>query len=67
MIGVIVGSVAALMLIGVMVNAYITSRRLASVLQDVEEVLHADFKGLEEKIEAALTRIRAAESKLNRD
>jgi hypothetical protein len=67
MIGVIVGAVAVLVLIGVIVNAYITSRRLANVLADVEEVIHSDFKGLEEKIEAALTRIRIAETRSNRE
>jgi len=67
MIGVIVGSVAVLVLIGVMANAYVTSRRLANVLSDVEEIMHADFKALEEKVETALTRIRAAEAKANRE
>ena len=67
MIGVIVGSVAVLVLLGVMVNAYVTSRRLANVLSDVEEIIHADFKGLEEKIETALNRIRIAEAKSNRE
>ena len=67
MIGVIVGSVAVLVLLGVMVNAYVTSRRLANVLSDVEEIIHADFKSLEEKIETALNRIRIAEAKANRE
>jgi hypothetical protein len=67
MIGVIVGAVTLVVTIGVIVNAYITSRRLANVLSDVEEVLHADFKGLEEKIDTALTRIRIAEAKINRE
>ena len=67
MIGVIVGSVAVLVLLGVMVNAYVTSRRLANVLGDVEEIIHADFKSLEEKIETALNRIRIAEAKSNRE
>ena len=67
MIGVIVGSVAVLVLLGVMVNAYVTSRRLANVLSDVEEIIHADFKSLEEKIETALNRIRIAEAKSNRE
>jgi hypothetical protein len=66
-IGVTVGSVAVLVFLGVMVNAYVTSRRLANVLNDVEEILHADFKGLEEKIETALTKLRIAEAKSNRD
>jgi hypothetical protein len=67
MIGIIVGSVALLSLISIMVNAYITARRLANVLSDVEEVLHADFKALEEKVEAVLTRIRIAEARINRE
>ena len=67
MIGVIVGSVAVLVMIGVMLNAYVTSRRLANVLSDVEEVMHADFKALEEKIETVLTRKRAVEAKSNRE
>jgi hypothetical protein len=67
MIGIIVGSVAILTLIAIMVNAYITARRLANVLSDVEEVIHADFKALEEKVEEALTRIRIAEAKANRE
>ena len=66
-IGVTVGSVAVMVFIGVIINAYITSRRLANVLSDVEEVLHADFKGLEEKIESALTQIRISEAKANRE
>jgi hypothetical protein len=67
MIGVMVAAVAVVVMIGVMVNAYITTRRLSSVLSDVEEIIHADFKGLEEKIETALLKIRIAESKGNRD
>ena len=67
MIGVIVGSVAVLVFIGIMVNAYVTSRRLANVLSDVEEVMHSDFKALEEKVEIALNRMRAAEAKSNRE
>lgn len=67
MIGVIVGAVALLVSIGVIINAYVTSRRLANVLSDVEEVIHADFKDLELKIEAALTKIRAAEARANRE
>ena len=67
MIGVIVGSVAVFVFIGIMVNAYITSRRLANVLSDVEEVMHADFKTLEEKVELALNRMRAAEARSDRD
>ena len=67
MIGVIVGAVAVLVLIGIMANAYITARRLANVLSDVEEVIHGDFKNLEEKIETALLKIRIAEAKSNRE
>jgi hypothetical protein len=66
-IGVIVGTIAVLGFIGIVVNAYITSRRLANVLSDVEEIIHADFKALEEKIDAALTRIRIVEAKSNRE
>ncbi len=66
-IGVIVGTIAVLGFIGIVVNAYITSRRLANVLSDVEEIIHADFKALEEKIDAALARIRVAEAKSNRE
>jgi len=66
MIGCTVGAVAIIVTLGVIVNAYVTSRRLANVLSDVEEVIHADLKTLEEKIEAALTRIRIAE-RINRD
>jgi hypothetical protein len=67
MIGVIVGAVAVLVLVGIMVNAYITSRRLANVLSDVEEVMHADFKALEEKVDAVLNRLRSAEARSNRE
>ena len=67
MIGVIVGCMAVLGVIGILVNAYVTSHRLARVLSDVEEVLHADFKELENKVESALTRIRIAEAKMNRE
>lgn len=63
MIGVIVGAVSVIVTIGVILNAYITSRRLGTVLADVEEVIHSDFKGLESKVEAALTKIRLAESR----
>jgi hypothetical protein len=66
-IGVTVGSVAVIVFIGVIINAYITSRRLANVLNDVEEILHTDFKGLEDKVEAALTKLRIAEAKANRE
>jgi hypothetical protein len=66
MIGCTVGAVAIIVALGVIVNAYVTSHRLANVLSDVEEVIHADLKTLEEKIEAALTRIRIAE-RINRD
>ena len=67
MLGVTIGAVALVVLIGIIVNAYITSRRLANVLNDVEELIHADMKGLEEKIEVALTKIRIAESRANRE
>jgi hypothetical protein len=67
MIGVIVGAVAVLVLIGVMANAYVTSRRLANVLSDVEEIIHTDFKELEGKVEDALARLRIAEAKSNRE
>ncbi len=67
MIGVIVGALAVLGLIGIMVNAYITSRRLANVLSDVEEIIHADFKELEDKVDAALARLRMAESRSDRE
>jgi hypothetical protein len=67
MVGVLVGAVAIIVTIGVMFNAYIIGRRLANVLADVEEIIHADLKGLEDKVESALTRIRAAEIKSNRD
>jgi hypothetical protein len=67
MIGVIVGAVAVLVTMGVIVNAYVTSRRLANVLSDVEEVIHADFKDLEQKVEAALTKIRLSETRANRE
>ena len=66
-IGVMVGAMAVLVFIGIMVNAYITSRRLANVLNDVEEILHSDFKALENKIEAAINKVRAAELRSNRD
>jgi hypothetical protein len=61
MIGIIVASVAVLIFIGIIVNAYIVSRRLANVLSDVEEVLHSDFKELEKRIEAALNKVRNLE------
>ena len=67
LIGCTVGAVAFIVAIGVIVNAYITSRRLANVLADVEEVIHADLKTLEEKIEVTLARIRLAESRTNRE
>jgi hypothetical protein len=67
MISVMVGAMAVLVAIGIVVNAYITSRRLANVLNDVEEVLHSDFKSLENKIEAAINKIRAIDARSNRD
>ena len=65
MIGVIVGAVSVIVVIGVIANAYVTSRRLANVLNDVEEILHNDFKGLEERIVNSLTKARIAEFKNN--
>jgi hypothetical protein len=67
MIGVIVGSVAVLGMIGIIVNAYVISRRVATVLSDVEEIIHADMQGLDAKIETALTKIRIAEAKSHRE
>ena len=66
-IGATVGSVAVIVFIGVMVNAYVTSRRLANVLNDVEEMIHTDLKSLEEKIENVLTKLRIAEARSNRE
>jgi hypothetical protein len=66
-IGVTSAVVAVLTIIGVIANAYITSRRLATVLSDVEEIIHADLRTLENKLEAALARIRAAESRIGRE
>jgi hypothetical protein len=65
-IGVTVGAVAVLLFISIIVNAYVTSRRLAGVLSDVEEMVHSDLKSLEDKIEVALAKIRA-EAKANRE
>jgi len=62
MIGVIVGAVSVITVLGVLVNAYITSRRLANVLSDVEEVMHADLKGLEDKIDAVMLKLRTGNS-----
>ena len=67
MIGVIVGAVSVITVLGVLVNAYITSRRLANVLSDVEEVMHADLTGLEDKIDAVMLKLRAAETRVNRE
>ena len=67
MIGVILGGVAVLTLIGIIVNAYITSRRLANVLADVEEIIHSDLKGLEDKIQTALLKLRVSETRANRE
>jgi hypothetical protein len=67
MIGVIVGAVAVIVVLGVIANAYVTARRLANVLGDVEEIVHADLKALEEKIETALLKLRIAEAKANRE
>jgi hypothetical protein len=66
-IGVVVGAVAVIVVLGVIANAYITARRLANVLADVEEVVHADLKSLEEKIEKALLKLRIAEAKTHRE
>ena len=68
MIGVIVGAVAVLVMIGVIGERLCHQPPFkANVLSDVEEVIHADFKALEEKVETALTRMRAAEAKINRE
>ena len=67
LIGATSGIVAFLLVIGIIVNAYVTSRRLANVLNDVEEIIHADLKSLEDKIEAALNRIRVSETKAGRE
>jgi len=40
-----------------------SSRRLANVLSDVEEVIHSDFKDLETKIETAVAKARITEGK----
>jgi hypothetical protein len=67
-IGVTVGAVAVLLFISIIVNAYVTSRRLAGVLSDVEEMVHSDLKSLEDKIEVALAKIRAeAKANANRE
>lgn len=67
MIGIILCGVFVFTLIGIIVNAYITSRRLATVLSDVEELIHSDLKGLEDKIETALLKLRVTEARTNRD
>jgi hypothetical protein len=67
MIGVIVGSMAFLLFLSVIINAYVTTRRLATVLNDLEEILHSDFKGLEAKIDNTLTKLRIVEAKVNRE
>ena len=67
MIGINIGSVALIVTIGVIANAYITSRRLANVLNDVEELVHADVKNLEEKVETALLKLRTSEAKASRE
>jgi T4 RNA ligase 2 C-terminal len=67
MIGVIVGAVSVISFLNIIVNAYITSRRLANVLSDVEELIHSDFKELETKVEAALNKARITEVKSQRD
>ena len=67
MIGVIVGSVAVLIAIGIIVNAYVTSRRLAGLMSDVEEVIHADLKAMESKVETLVARLKIAEAKASRE
>lgn len=67
MIGVNIGVVALIVAIGVIVNAYLVRTRLAEVLSDVEELIHTDIKGLEDKVEAAVARIRLTEARLNRE
>jgi hypothetical protein len=67
MIGVIVGSVAVLIVIGIIVNAYVTSRRLAGLMSDVEEVIHADLKAMESKVETLVARLKIAEAKASRE
>jgi hypothetical protein len=67
MIGVIVGSVAVLIAIGIIVNAYVISRRLAGLMSDVEEVIHADLKAMESKVETLVARLKIAEARANRE
>ena len=67
MIGVIVGSVAVLIAVGIIVNAYVTSRRLAGLMSDVEEVIHADLKAMESKVETLVARLKIAEAKASRE
>jgi hypothetical protein len=67
MIGVIVGAVAVLIGIGIIVNAYVTSRRLAGLMSDVEEVIHADLKAMESKVETLVARLKIAEAKASRE
>jgi len=67
MIGVIVGSVAVLIAVGIIVNAYVTSRRLAGLMSDVEEVIHADLKAMESKVETLVARLKIAEARANRE
>jgi hypothetical protein len=67
MIGVIVGSVAVLIAVGIIVNAYVTSRRLAGLMSDVEEVIHADLKEMESKVETLVARLKIAEARANRE
>ena len=67
MIGVIVGAVAVLIGIGIIVNAYVISRRLAGLMSDVEEVIHADLKAMESKVETLVARLKIAEAKASRE
>lgn len=67
MIGVIVGSVAVLIVLGIVVNAYVTSRRLAALISDVEEVIHSDLKEMGSKVETLAAKIKIAEARATRE
>jgi midasin (ATPase involved in ribosome maturation) len=67
LVGVTSGVVALIVVIGIIVNAYIVSSRLARVLSDVEEMIHADLKSLEDRVDAAIARARAAETRITRE
>ena len=67
LIGITSGVVALIVVIGVIVNAYIVSNRLARVLSDVEELIHADIKNLEDKLDAAIARVRLSETRITRE